>query len=137
MACADALWRTYLEHRDLRKDPDGVYKKLVRFYPTKIAKLDKNTPFRMIHDGINHILPCSMLECWVEVSGTKSLEDFIEPKPAWTKLCRLSEDIYNKFVAGDYLMEELHYAKERGTCFENQIIFNRDALYYRVLSHAS
>jgi hypothetical protein len=63
MACADAIWRTYIEPKGLQKDRGSIYQQFSDLYPKKQAKLTSSTPFRMLHDGIDHILTARILDC--------------------------------------------------------------------------
>ena len=139
MACADAIWRTYLEPTDLRDEPQGVYQQFVKLNPTQTPKLKTNAPFRMLHDGIDHILSARILECARVALGLASVTELVASEFTRADIGRLALDIYARFVEGGATSQDDEddgfgndTAKDRAA--SNKRLFNRDALLYRVLA---
>jgi len=138
MACADAIWRTYIEPKDLHKDRSGVYQQFCDLYPKKQAKLTLSAPFRMLHDGIDHILTARILDCSRIICGKPSIEEFKKTEPTWERIHELSEEICTKFLEQhDESKPYFSEPKDKDATFKNGRLFNRDALLYRVLALAT
>ena len=63
MACADAVWHIYLQPKDLHDDPCGIWKQFCQLYPNMQAKLASYPGFRVMHDGIEHVIAARVLDC--------------------------------------------------------------------------
>ena len=139
MACADAMWRTYVEPKDLQDDPHGVFHQLAKLNPSHIAKLKSHAPFRMLHDGIDRILTARILECARSSLKLASVDQVKTTTYTWDKIEKLASDIYADHVEGgshsqagdDDGFDSLTEAKQAQ---KNRRLFNRDALLYRVLA---
>jgi hypothetical protein len=89
MACADALWRTYLQKAEGRSDPNSAYQHIGILRPQETQIMVTKPGFRRMHDAIHHELRAVILECWrSEVSKRDpvkftSLKAFMESKPDW------------------------------------------------------
>lgn len=135
MAAADAVWRTYIEPKALRNSDGSVYTYFSMLNSRDTSKLNTNTPFRMMHTGIETILKAAVLECWRLESGSATLEEFREQaRPGFAKLTGMAHTILKKYVGADLDRMQSRGEGERDIVFENSVLFLRDALLYRVLS---
>lgn len=130
MALANALYRLYLTAKD-RNDasPSSVYQQFVSLYPQDTAKLNTNPPFKMLNEGFSHITDARVLDCWRLVCGHSTLDAFLDENPSWERISTLAEEIFDRFVWG-------RQAHDGDNTFRNGLLFNRDALLYRVLTLA-
>lgn len=138
MAATDAIWRTHLENKALHREDTSTWAKFSKFYPKATAKLNSNPPYRMMHNGIMWTSEACFLDAWVAVSGSSSLDEFVASKPSWERIYALSERIASEMVASNTLKTEMQDNRtyHKDSPFENQLLYNRDALLYRILSHA-
>ncbi|KAH9158641.1 hypothetical protein EDB89DRAFT_2118542 [Lactarius sanguifluus] len=144
MACADALWRTYVREKEGRSDLNSTYQHVGILRPRETGIMTTKPGFRRMHDVVHHELRATILECWrIEVSALDpenwtSLEAFAASKPDWDLVVKISEEIIQKYVA---TIEGLSQARmkpetERDQQFENQTLRNRDYLLYVDLCNA-
>lgn len=139
MACADALWRTWIQPTDGRKDPNSLFQHTGILRPDETGKIVSKPGFRRMHDLLYHDLCASMLDCWrIESQCSTSLEDFAQLNLSWDQIVRMSEDIVLKYVASTANLtgERQKPAAECDQVFENQKLRNRDELLYAEVSHA-
>lgn len=105
MACADALWRTYLQKTEGQSDANSAYQHIGILRPQETRIMTTKPGFRRMHDAIHHELRAVILECWrSEVSirdpvNFTSLKAFADSKPDWDLIIKISEDIVEKYVA--------------------------------------
>ncbi|KIJ09266.1 hypothetical protein PAXINDRAFT_87711 [Paxillus involutus ATCC 200175] len=143
MACADALWRIWVQPKGCRNDVNVFYQHIGILRPREDNKFATKPGFRRMHDVIHHDLWASILNCW-EVEASKqnsawnSLEAFAKSKPSWEVIVEMSEAIVKKYVATTSNLSEARgrSLKERDKHFENQALRNRDELLYVDLCHA-
>ncbi|KAH9169083.1 hypothetical protein EDB89DRAFT_1854937 [Lactarius sanguifluus] len=144
MACADALWRTYVREKEGHSDLNSTYQHVGILRPRETGIMTTKPGFRRMHDVVHHELRATILECWrIEVSALDpenwtSLEAFAASKPDWDLVVKISKEIVQKYVA---TIEGLSQARmkpetERDQQFENQTLRNRDYLLYVDLCNA-
>lgn len=143
MACADAIWRTWVKPKETRDDENSLYEHVGVLRPDDTGKFASKPGFRRVHDVIHHDLWASMLDCWrVEAhkrnSSWTSLKIFSEAKPSWDLIEDMSISIVENCVTTTPNLSDLRDrpASERDQCFENQTLRNRDELLYVELCHA-
>ncbi|KAH9174017.1 hypothetical protein EDB89DRAFT_2113744 [Lactarius sanguifluus] len=138
MACADALWRTYVQEKEGRSNLNSTYQHVGILQPRETGIMTTKPGFCQMHDVVHHELCATILECWwIEVSALDpenwtSLEAFTASKLDWDLVVKISEEIVQKYVA---TIEGLSQARmkpetERDQQFENQTLRNRDYLLY-------
>ncbi|KAF8344262.1 uncharacterized protein EI90DRAFT_2902059 [Cantharellus anzutake] len=136
MACVDAINRIHATGNDLRSDPNGFYKRLCLLFPNDLSKLNKAVPpFWMMNDGINYITRCIILDAWEESVGS-DLQKFISSKPTLEEINRKAEEITRAHFETKQDAMNQWPQEEQDQRRMNQLLFNRDAMYYRVLVHA-
>ncbi|KAF8334019.1 uncharacterized protein EI90DRAFT_2852726, partial [Cantharellus anzutake] len=132
MACVDAINRVHSSSPDMRQNPYGLYKQLVLLFPNDIAKLNKKVPpFRMMNDGISYVLQTAILDAWSESVG--DLDKYKESGPTWDEI----ESQAALVQSSCFETKGIHtFQQEKDQQRENQVLFNRDAMYYQILAHA-
>jgi hypothetical protein len=144
MACADALWRTYLRAKEGRSDLNSTYQHVGIMRPRETGIMTSKPGFRRMHDVVHHELRAAILECWraeastLESANIMNLKDFTDSKPDWDMVVKMSEAIVEKYVATTegLLTARARPEEERDQQFENQVIRNRDYLLYTDLCNA-
>ncbi|KAH9015955.1 hypothetical protein EDB83DRAFT_2232606 [Lactarius deliciosus] len=107
MACVDALWRTYLQVKDGREDVNSTYQHVGILRLRETGLMTTKPRFHQMHDVVHHELRAVILECWRKESSrlvsadpeSVSLKVFVETKPDWELIVKISEDIVRKYVA--------------------------------------
>ncbi|KAJ7899220.1 hypothetical protein B0H14DRAFT_3543559 [Mycena olivaceomarginata] len=93
MACADAIWRIFIE-------PTAALHR-----PNETGQIGKDPGFRRMHEVIMHTGTALRLDAWrVELNRRnptwKSLDDFAASKPTFSELVKISEHLASHYVAG-------------------------------------
>ncbi|KAI9455461.1 hypothetical protein BJY52DRAFT_1121970 [Lactarius psammicola] len=142
MACVDALWRTYLQSKEGRKDINSTFQHAGILRPQETGILTTKPGFRRMHDVVHHELRAAILECWRTEASSRSaltcLKDFAASKPEWDLIVEISRDIVRKYVATSSHLSQSRARPEadRDQQYENQSLRNRDYLLYADLCNA-
>ncbi|KAJ7582032.1 hypothetical protein C8J56DRAFT_793049 [Mycena floridula] len=142
MACADALWRTWVKPKEARTDPNSLMEHVCVLRPDDTGKFGSGPGFRMMHDTIHCDLQASMLDAWTteirKSAGHDSLEAWAESGPSWDDIVKASEDIALTYVSTSISHSDAQdrASKDRDEVFENQALRNRDELLYVDMCHA-
>lgn len=143
MACADAIWRTWVQSTVARTDPNSLFHHVGVLRSRETKKFASKPGFRMMHQVIQHDIWASMLDCWLLEAQSQNgqwttLDNFGESKPSWDQVMAMSYAIVEKYVASTEQLSEVRRKpkKDRDLLFENQILRNRDELEYLELYHA-
>ena len=143
MACANAIWRTWVQPKKSRGDENSLYQHIGILRPEDTGKFGTKPGFRPVHDVIHHDIWASMLDCWRLEAGARnsewaSLKEFSRAKPSWEMIVEMSELIVEKYVATTPILSLARdkTGRERDKIFENQTLRNRDELLYLETSHA-
>lgn len=142
MACADAIWRTWIQPMASRTDPNSLFQHIGILRPKETGKIGTNPGFRRMHDVIHHDLWASMLNCWkIEAQNRNpewtSLELFAKSNPSWQLIEDMSKNIVHKYVSTTPVVsrERRKPANQRDDIFINQILHYNELLYVET-SHA-
>ncbi|KAJ7198952.1 hypothetical protein GGX14DRAFT_573043 [Mycena pura] len=105
MACADAIWRIFIEPKTGREDPNSLMHFVALHRPKETGKIGSDPGFRRMHEVIMHTGAALRLDAWrVEVTrrnpAWKTLEDFAASKPKYKDLVEISEYLASHYVAG-------------------------------------
>jgi hypothetical protein len=137
MACADAIWRTYIQPKEGRDDENSLYQHTAVLRPEETGKMVSKPGFRRVHDVIHHDIWASMLDCWrIEAESQNpewsTLENFAVSEPKWDDVVAMSHTIVRKYVATTQGLDEARAQPSTGRDkrFENQTLRNRDELMY-------
>ncbi|KIK76014.1 hypothetical protein PAXRUDRAFT_18507 [Paxillus rubicundulus Ve08.2h10] len=143
MACADALWRIYIQPKEGHEDANSLYQHIGILRPDETGKMVSKPGFWRVHDVVHHDLWASMLDCWrleaMRCNSTWSdLDKFASSKPSWELIESMSYHIVNKYVASTKDLDDAREKPQaqRDKRFENQTLRNRDKLLYIDLCHA-
>lgn len=142
MACADALWRIFIEPKQSHEDPDSLLHHIGQIRPKETLKFSSNPGFRRMHEAIQHIGIVSRLDMWrerVERLPEKftTLEEFAKSKPSWEILTKLANELAVEQVAGPKLRGLWQRPKdERDMERENLLLRQRYFLLYEEITYA-
>ncbi|KAJ7192666.1 hypothetical protein GGX14DRAFT_577968 [Mycena pura] len=105
MACADAIWRIFIEPKTGREDPNSLVHFIALHRPKETGKISSDPGFRRMHEVIMHTGAALRLDAWrVEVNrrnpAIETLADFAASKPSYEDLVEISEYLASHYVAG-------------------------------------
>ncbi|THU80914.1 hypothetical protein K435DRAFT_694685, partial [Dendrothele bispora CBS 962.96] len=93
MACADAVWRTFIEPARARNESDdySLMANIKVLRPRETGKISSKPGFRRMHEVIQHSGIVMRLDCWrLEIgkisSDWSSLDDYAKSEPTWDEL---------------------------------------------------
>lgn len=141
MACADALWRTWVQPDRSQKDPNSMFQHAGILQPTDSGKFGSKPGYQRTHQVIQHDIWAAMLDCWgmearAENAAWTSLEDFAAAELSWVLIEEMSHWIVKKYIGTTSRVCDLRNEEEQDAIFKNQILRNRDELLYLELHHA-
>lgn len=98
-------------------------------------KTKKVPPFRPSHELIFLSTRAHILDAVRLLANTNSFDDWVNSKPTWEDICRISEHVVVEFASGHkvHKLRKVDDLLQRDICFENDILCNRDCLIYMVL----
>jgi hypothetical protein len=104
MACADAIWRTYVQPKEGCDDENSLYQHTAVLWPEETGKMVSKPGFRRVHDVIHHDIWASMMDCWwIEAENENrewnTLETFAASEPTWDDMVAMSHTIVRKYIA--------------------------------------
>lgn len=131
MACADAIWKMFIEPKDLRSSPDSLYQHACKIRPHDSGRIGTKPGFRLVHDLVHQSALARMIDVWcVEIKmqkGHESLADYAVCKPSWDKLTALSLQLVEKY---------LDKPQHPDALFRNNSLMLTRMLQYIELAHA-
>lgn len=140
MACADAIWRIFINPKEACEDENSLSKHAGQIRPKETGKIDTNPGFRCMHEVIQHVGIVSRLDCWVieaRKQGFESLEDFAASDPSWDYLEKISHRLAVEHVAGsDILALRAKTEQLRDETHENMLLRQQYFLLYEQMSFA-
>jgi hypothetical protein len=144
MACADALWRIFIEPKISRDDVNSLMHLVALHRPRETGKIGSNPGFRRMHEVISHDGIALRLDAWrTEVRKRNcewdSLEAFAKFNPDCQLIEEMADTLANNYVAGgDVDIFELRNkpATTRDYQHENILITHQYFLLYEEMSHA-
>ena len=142
MACADALWRIFINHKQSGVDSNSLMAQVSQIRPKETGKIKTNPGFRRMHEIIQHVGIVSRLDVW-RLAATKknpaytTLEAFAESDPTLEDLMKMSEQIiHDDSNEPDISRMREKEEGERDKQRENTLLRGRYFLLYEELSHA-
>lgn len=142
MACADALWRCFIQPLSAREDETCLMRDISLLRPKETGIYCSKPGFRRMHQAIAHTGTCRRLDCWrVHVSkrfpGVTNLDAFAALQPTLDELQSLAAELSLTYVAGHTLgrMRQKPH-KERDIQYENSLLLNKYFSLYEELSYA-
>ena len=143
MACADALFRTYLQPKEGQDDENSMFQHIGSLCPNETGKMVSKPGFQQMHEAVHHDLWASMLDCWWLAAQSQNpawttLKLFAKASPSWDLIVQMSCIIVHTFVANSNGLDKAHSksAAEWDKRFENQTLQNHDKLLYVDLCHS-
>ncbi|KAJ6477429.1 hypothetical protein C8R47DRAFT_652261 [Mycena vitilis] len=145
MACADAIWRIFIEPKAGRDDPNSLMYFVGQQRPSETGKIGSDPGFRRMHEVIMHTGAALRLDAWrVELlrrnPAWKSLDDFAASKPTYQSLVKISEYLASHYVAAaeDLNIYELRSkpAAQRDQQHENVLQMHQYFCLYEEMSFA-
>ncbi|ETW78199.1 hypothetical protein HETIRDRAFT_325386 [Heterobasidion irregulare TC 32-1] len=146
MACADAIWRIFINPPDARQDPNSLLKLVGQLKPKETGKITSDPGFCRMHEVIGHTSICLHLDAWhVEVNKQlvlcSTLEEWAENKPSMEEIMDLSHTLARDYVAGlgsDHVDLSVlrHDRATRDQQRENILLMHQYMLLYEELMHA-
>lgn len=119
MACADSLWRTWVQPLESRIDENSLYQHIGILRPDDTGKFGTKPGFHPVHDVIHHDIWASMLDCWwleakARNASWTSLQVFAKAKPSWELITEMSESIIQKYVATTPILSDVRDKTGKG-----------------------
>ncbi|KAI0071748.1 hypothetical protein K474DRAFT_1606364, partial [Panus rudis PR-1116 ss-1] len=132
MAAADAIWKMFIEPKELQQDPHGLFQHACRIRPHQTHNIKTKPGFRLMHDLIHQCGTARMLDIWeTEIhkrnSSHTSLADFANSNPSWQDVVDLSLQIVRTYV---------DKPNEKDAVFRNSSLILARLLLYIELAHA-
>ncbi|TFY58983.1 hypothetical protein EVJ58_g6060 [Rhodofomes roseus] len=111
MACADAIWKIFINPPKSRDDETSLMKQVAEIRPRETQKIIGNPGFRRMHEVIQHVGAVSRLDCWrqelaMRTPSYDSLEQWAESAPSMEEIEEIAYILVRKYVADSHLSEE-------------------------------
>ena len=143
MACADALWRTFILPPAAREDKTCLMHDVAHLRPKETGIYSSKPGFRRMHQLVGHAGTCRRLDCWRVHIANKfnmaypDLDAFTQSEPTLDDLKAIADEMVHVYVATHRLQrEQQRPSKERDMQFENSQLLHKYFLLYEELSHA-
>lgn len=142
MACADAIWKIFIQPQQARLDSTSLMKQVAEIRPKETGKIGSKPGFRRMHEVIQHVGLVSRLDCWRHevASGRQphpTLEAWANSKPSEQEIDAIATVLVRKYIANSRLTEERFAAPDlRDEEFENVRLREGYFLLYEELSRA-
>jgi hypothetical protein len=144
MACADAVWRIFIEPKQGRQDDNSLMAYVAQSRPRETGKIGSNPGFRRMHEVIRHTGIVLRLDAW-RVEATRrnpawtSLEIFAKSEPSEPLIDDMANHLAEQYVAGgdvDLYMTRSKPAASRDEQHENILLLHQYLLLYEETSFA-
>jgi hypothetical protein len=142
MACADAIWRIFIQSTDARIDDTCLMRDISKLRPKETGIISSKPGFRRMHQVIGHSGISRRIDCWSVETAQRNpehttLEAFAASKPSLEELKNMANWIATHYVA-DSRMERLRKEPkgQRDQQYENALLLNKYCLLYEELCHA-
>ncbi|KAG2341406.1 hypothetical protein BDR05DRAFT_976981 [Suillus weaverae] len=114
MACADAIWRTYIQPKEGHDDENSLYQHTAVLQPEETGKMVSKPGFQQVHDIIHHDIWASIMDCWqIEAENENqewnTLENFAASEPTWDDVVAMSRTIVWKYPSTIRNKDKLMY----------------------------
>ncbi|KAI0074535.1 hypothetical protein K474DRAFT_1601263 [Panus rudis PR-1116 ss-1] len=143
MACADAIWKMYIEPKELRKDPNSLYQHACRIRPHESNRIGSKPGFRLVHDLIHQFATARMLDIWRakvqhRTPSHTSLKIFAASKPSWEFIVDLSFHLARHYITDSDSKSRWHASdgQVKDELFQNNSLMLARLLLYVELAHA-
>ncbi|KAF4565704.1 hypothetical protein EYR40_002226 [Pleurotus pulmonarius] len=143
MACADAIWRTFIQPTAGRLDDTSLLQIYHQLRPKEMKSITTKPTFRQMHQTIKDVGICMRLDSWRNIvatdnPGVKTLEDFAASQPSFETILLLANRLANKYVASGTLESDRRTTEtsKRDQRYENSLLINKYFLLYEETSHS-
>ena len=105
MACADTLWRIFIDPKTSHVDVNSLLQFIAQYQLGETGKIGSDPGFRCMHEVISHTRVALCLDAWrVEVEKRNhewtSLEAFVGSKPTQEFIEEIADHLAISYVAG-------------------------------------
>ncbi|KAF8836131.1 hypothetical protein BDN67DRAFT_992221 [Paxillus ammoniavirescens] len=142
MACADAIWRIFIQPSAAREDVTSLMQDVGILQPRETGIYASKPGFRRVHQLIGYDGTCCCLDCWrveVQVCNREhtSLEGFALSEPLFEDLQEIVDNISRKYI-GNYQLRRMRNksASQRDQQYKNSLLLNKYFMLYEELSYA-
>ena len=139
MACADAIWRIFIQPKNSDKDPNSLMSFISQIHPKETGKFKSKPGFRWMHEIIDHIGKVLRLNelgnvaLKINTSHT-TLDEFAKSEPTWASIhAMIQQVVRNSEVEIDELRAK--DAGERDKQRENILLMHKYFLLYEEISY--
>ena len=146
MACADALWRLFIEKKKTRDDENSLMHFVALHRSKETGKIGSSPGFRRMHDIIQQEGTALRLDAWrTELTKRnpqwQSLDCFANSQPTESLLRSVANSLATDYVAGSLPTVNLWNLRQsapdqRDAQRENVLIMHQYFLLYEELTHA-
>jgi hypothetical protein len=144
MACADAIWRIFIEPKRAREDSNSLMAVVALYRPHETGKIGTAPGFRHMHEVIQHSgialrLDAWQTEAWLRNANWKSLDDFAASNPTMESIDKMANYMAAHYVAGgdvDIFAVQSKAATERDEQNENVLLMHQYMLLYEEMTYA-
>lgn len=143
MACADAIWKTFIKPKSAQEDPTSLMAYVTEIRPKETGKIGSKPGFRRMHEVIKHVGIASRIDCWREETkkstGHDSLEGWAAAKPTWDSIEALATKLATNYLPSKHLRVgtmRMQSPENRDEQWENTLLREHHFLLYEELSYA-
>lgn len=143
MACADALWRIFIEPKAARDDVNSLMSFVALHRGNETGTIGSKPGFRRMHEVIGYDGVALRLDAWrtaatQENSTWDSLEAFAKAQPPFEAIQQLANTLATDYVANGATTFQMHHrpAEKRDFQNENIRLMHQYFLLYEELSHS-
>jgi hypothetical protein len=147
MACADAIWRIFIEKKESRDDENSLMRFLAVHRARDSGRIGTNPGFRRMHEVILQEGIALRLDAWRSElhkrnTAWTSLHHFAESKPSYEELTIIANNIVHGYIAGfrsadvDIYKLRQQPLHKRDAQRENILLLHRYLLLYEEVTHA-
>ncbi|KAJ8515414.1 hypothetical protein ONZ45_g7144 [Pleurotus djamor] len=143
MACADAIWRTFIQPAKAKQDLSSLMGFVQQLRPNETGKIGSKPSFRQMHEVIQHVGVSLRLDNWRIAANkrdplVKSLDEFAETSPTWDEIVQMATRMCTECVAPNDIETEIRTKplKERDMQNENILMMQQYFLLYEEITHA-
>ncbi|KAI0687265.1 hypothetical protein C8Q76DRAFT_635469 [Earliella scabrosa] len=140
MACADAIWKIFIQPKSAREDPTSLMAYVTEIRPKETGKIGSKPGFRRMHEVIQHVGIASRLDCWrAELAKRRqgTLEEWAKRKPSWDDIKKVAAHLALTYIADkDFINLRWASASTRDEQWENTLLREKYFLLYEELTYA-
>jgi hypothetical protein len=144
MACADAIWRIFIEPKRAREDTNSLMAFVGLYRPRETGKIGSAPGFRRMHEVIQHNGIALRLDAWRTEANLrnpmwKTLDDLAASNPTEEFIHKMANYLAAHYVSGgemDIFSVRSKAATERDEQNENVLLMHQYFLLYEEITYA-